>query len=142
VSGGCPTPMSSEKKTFRVPADAYEGLAALSEELGLNEHKTGIRCLERGLAAYGYGPADADPEPWVGRLLVEAAKALAYIAVALFAISTVATPATAQFALYTAGGLLVGAVLALLAERHAVVVDDALDLPERPPWAETRRDES
>jgi len=117
--------MSSEKK-------------ALSEDLGLNEHKTGIRCLERGLAAYGYGAFDAgDTDPWVSRLLVEAAKALAYVAVALFAISTVAMPATAQFALWTAGGLLVAAVCALLAERHARVVDEVLGLPEHPPW-ETR----
>ena len=134
--------MGSEKKTFRVPADAYQGLSALSEDLGLNEHKTGIRCLERGLAAYGYGPMDAgETEPWVGRLLVEAAKALAYIAVALFAVSTVATPATAQFALWMAGGLLVAAVCALLAERHASLVDEVLGLPARPPWA-GRRDES
>jgi hypothetical protein len=126
--------MSSEKKTFRVPGDSYRELAALSDELGLNEHKTGIRCLERGLAAYGYGPGDVESEPWVGPLLVETAKALAYVAVSLFAISTVATPATAQFALWMAGGLLVGAVLALLAERHAVVVDEVLGLPARPPW--------
>jgi len=127
--------MSSEKKTFRVPTDAYSALTEMSDDLDINEHKTGIRALERGLSEYGYGEFGPTPdEPhWFSRILVETAKATAYVSVALFAVATFVDPQIGQALLWSAAGILVISILALLGERHAEPVASVLGLPDQPP---------
>lgn len=132
--------MSSEKKTLRIPDDTYDSLVEMSKERGLNEHRTGIRAIQRGLQAYGYGEfvteKDSESDPWLKTIFGEVAKALAVMGVAFLLSSIVADPIVLWYATATLGA----SCLFLLAERNAAALATILNTPDHPPWVEPESD--
>jgi len=126
----------SQKTTLRIPDDTSEAIAEMHEDRGINEHKTAIRAMERGLAEYGYGefPGAADEgegsNAWLRTLFGEIAKALAVMGVAFGLVSSFGPPVVVWFAAASLGA----ACLFLLAERHTDTLAAVLGTPDTPPW--------